>query len=250
MHASRLALGFLALAAAGPALADDEPGPVSCTGSLTLISDYRFRGLTQTAEDPALQGSVECAHASGLYGGLWASNVSWLSDLSTDDAHLSSSLEIDYYAGWRHGFAEGWGLDVGVYGYYYPGDYPRGFVLPYTTELYAGVTYSTFGAKYWHTVTNAFGFADSKNSGYLEVNWNPVLAEGWTLNLHAGRQRIDGSSDFDYSDWKVGVTKDLGHGFALAAAYVDTSADDDLYVNPQGDQLGDATIVVSLAKSF
>lgn len=252
MHASRLAsyVALTALASAAlPAAAEDEGG-VACTGSLTLISDYRFRGLTQTNTDPALQGSVECALPSGLYGGLWGSNVSWLADLSTSSAPLSSSLEIDYYAGWRHAFASGVGLDVGAYGYYYPGDYPSGFVLPYTTELFVGVSYATFGAKYWHTVTNAFGFSDSKNSGYLEANWNPVLGAGWTLNLHAGHQRIDGAGDYDYSDFKVGVTKDLGKGFAFAAAWIGTDADDDFYTNPYGEQLGDGTVVVSIAKSF
>jgi len=248
---SRLALGVLALASAGPALADDPAPAIACTGSLTAASDYRFRGLTQTSEDPAVQGSIECAHASsGVYAGVWASNVSWLSDLSSADLPVSNSLEVDYYAGWRHGFGEGWGLDVGVYGYYYPGDYPHGFVRPYTTDVFAGVTYATFGAKLWHTVTNAFGFADSHDSDYLEANWNPTFGEGWTLNLHAGHQRIDAFGDADYTDWKVGVTKDLGKGFSASAAYIDTNADDAVYTNPQGEQLGDATVVVTIAKSF
>jgi uncharacterized protein (TIGR02001 family) len=246
----RLALLTLALGAALPAHAEEEVPAINCTGTLTLASDYRFRGLTQTNEDPALQGSIECAHASGFYAGLWASNVSWLSDLSSADLPISSSLEIDYYAGYRMSFAEGWGLDVGAYGYYYPGDYPRGFTRPYTTEVFAGVTYDVVGVKYWHTVTNAFGFADSHNSGYLEANYNPVLGAGWTLNLHAGHQRIDGSDDFDYTDWKVGVTKDLGRGFSFAVAYIDSNADEDLYLNPYGEELGDATVVVSLAKAF
>ena len=228
----------------------DENSSVACSGSLSLISNYRFRGLTQTNSDPALQGSLECAHTSGFYAGLWGSNVSWLSDLSSADVPISNSLELDYYGGYRGAFAEGWGFDVGVYGYYYPGDYPHGFIRPYTTELFAGLTYATAGIKYWHSVTNAFGFGDSKNSGYLEANYNPAIGSGWTLNLHAGHQRIDSSSDFDYSDWKVGVSKDLGKGRTLAAAYVDTNADRVFYTNPYGEYVGDAVVTVSIAQAF
>jgi uncharacterized protein (TIGR02001 family) len=231
---------------AGPVAADDW----TVSGTATLTSDYRFRGLTQTNDEPAAQVGVEGVHASGWYVGAWASNVSWLSDLSTPAAPISNSLEIDYYAGWRGTFGERFGVDVGAAGYCYPGDYPDGFNRPYTTELYAALTYAAFAAKYWIAVTDAYGFVDSEGSDYLEANWNPAFGAGWTVNLHVGHQRIDGTDDADYTDWKVGVTKAFGAGWSVAAAYVDTNADDAVYVNPFGEELGESTAVVSVAKSF
>jgi len=62
-----------------------------------LYSQYIFRGLTQTREDPALQGGVDYSHSNGFYVGMWGSNISWLTDA---DAYKSSSLEIDIYAGY------------------------------------------------------------------------------------------------------------------------------------------------------
>ena len=240
-----LTLLAAALAAAPCARADWTVG-----GTATLTSDYRFRGLTQTNDEPAAQVGIEAVHASGFYAGTWASNVSWLSDLSTPAAPISNSIEIDYYAGYRGTLSDGFGFDVGAAGYYYPGDYPDGFNRPYTTELYAALTYDTFSAKYWIAVTDAYGFFDSEGSDYLEANWNPAFDGGWMINVHAGHQRIDGTDDADYTDWKVGVTKAFGTGWSVAAAYIDTNADEAVYINPFGEELGESTVVVTLAKTF
>ena len=71
------------------------------TGSVALTSDYVFRGVSQTDGKPALQGGIEFASEGGFYAGAWGSNVSWLSDLSTTAAPISSSLELDVYGGYR-----------------------------------------------------------------------------------------------------------------------------------------------------
>ena len=62
-------------------------------GSATLVSDYVFRGVSQTNQDPAVQAGVEWAADNGFYVGTWGSNISWLSDLSADDFEISSSVE-------------------------------------------------------------------------------------------------------------------------------------------------------------
>jgi uncharacterized protein (TIGR02001 family) len=118
------------------ALADDSPVS-KVIGSVSIASDYIFRGLSQTNRKPALQPSIEYDGASGWYVGAWASNVSWLSDVSTDDARVSNSVEIDGYAGYRGSLSPDWAYDVGLYTYYYPGTYPASFTRPYTTEAYA-----------------------------------------------------------------------------------------------------------------
>ena len=66
------------------------------SGTLTLTSDYLFRGITQTNEKPALQGGIEWAHDSGFYAGAWGSSISWLSD---SDPAVSSSVELDGFVG-------------------------------------------------------------------------------------------------------------------------------------------------------
>jgi uncharacterized protein (TIGR02001 family) len=230
--------------------AASEPASAGVTGTAALTSDYVFRGVSQTNGDPALQAGFEFAADSGWYAGLWGSNVSWLSDLSAAGAEISSSVEIDGYTGYRGRFSDAVSYDAGLIYYGYPGDFPSGFNEADTAELYFGVGWGAWAAKYSYTITDLFGYPDSDGSGYLELNANFPLAEGWTLNAHAGRQWIEDNEDFDYSDWKLGVTWAWVNGFTLAVAYVDTNADDALYTNPFGTQIADATALLTLTKAF
>ncbi|MEO8670824.1 MAG: TorF family putative porin [Tahibacter sp.] len=220
------------------------------TGTLALTNDYVFRGLSQTNRDPALQGGVEYSHASGWYVGAWGSNVSWLSDVSTSSAPVSSSLELDLYGGWRGNVSDSVKLDAGLYTYYYPGEYPSGFVLPYTTEAFFGVSVGPASVKYYHSLTNLFGFADTDGSGYLDASVNVEFSPSWMLNAHAGRQRVKNLATASYMDWKLGVTKTFSSNWSLALAYLDTSADRSVYTNPQSSYLGRATGVVTVTRSF
>ena len=105
------------------------------TGSVALTSDYVFRGVSQTDGKPALQGGIEFASEGGFYAGAWGSNVSWLSDLSTTAAPISSSLELDVYGGYRGKFSNAVSYDVGLLYYAYPGDFPGGFNSADTAEV-------------------------------------------------------------------------------------------------------------------
>ena len=220
------------------------------SGTLALTSDYLFRGLSQTNQEPALQGGVEYAHDSGIYAGIWGSNVSWLSDYSSASLPISNSVELDAYAGWRGNVSESLKLDAGVYTYYYPGDYPGGFVRPYTTEVFIGANFGPASLKYLHAVTNLFGFADSDGSGYLDANVNYEFSPGWVLNAHAGRQRVKRTSAASYTDWKLGVTRNFDAGWSLAVAYADTNAQRSVYTNAFGNFLGRATGTLTLTKAF
>jgi hypothetical protein len=68
------------------------------TGNIGIVSQYVFRGTTQTNQKPALQGGFDLTHDNGLYAGVWLSNISWISD--TNPA-ASASLEADIYGGWK-----------------------------------------------------------------------------------------------------------------------------------------------------
>lgn len=217
------------LAVAGQASAE-------VSGSVTVVSDYLFRGVTQTNEKPALQGGITWNHDSGFYAGAWGSSISWLSDADPD---VSSQVELDGFIGYAGSFGESdFGYDVGANYYWYPGDYPAGFTDPDTLELYVGLTYKFLSAKYWYATTDLFGIPDSDGSTNLDLAANWEFSEGWTLNTSIGKQWIE-NTDADYRFWKVGVTKAFESGFGIAAAYNDTDIDG-----------LDDTFTLALSKSF
>ncbi|MGH8157410.1 MAG: TorF family putative porin [Rhodanobacter sp.] len=231
--------------------ASAQSAPASTiTGNVAVVNDYLFRGLSQTNFDPAVQPGIEFDHASGWYIGAWGSNISWLSDASTTAAPISSSLEVDLYAGYRGSFGKDWSYDAGLYEYYYPGSYPAGFTRPYTTEAYASLGWSGLTLKYSYTLTNLFGVADSKRSGYLDLSWNYAFSPGWTFNSHVAHQDVAHASGASYTDWKLGVTRAFGGGYSVALAYYDTNAARSAYTNAYGHYLGRATGILTLSKSF
>jgi uncharacterized protein (TIGR02001 family) len=251
-------------AAAAPAAA--EPGPF--TANVTLVNDYRYRGISQSNFNPAIQGGFDYAHESGFYIGNWNSSISWISDaVSTMPGGQSTSapIEMDFYAGYKHDWSKGFIFDVGVLQYYYPtSGLPGGVNNPNTTELYVAQNFTALEAltgylKFSVAVTNLFGTANSSGSNYTDLTLNyDTGVWGLALNGHVGYQYLAGSNPvggsnnslYSYTDWKLGVTKDLGAGFSLGLAYVQTNAKDYAYVNPQGNNLGRAGVLVNLTKTF
>jgi uncharacterized protein (TIGR02001 family) len=100
--------------AAVPALADetDPPSDITVTGNATLVTDYRFRGLSLSGGDVAVQGSINVNHSSGLYAGVWASSL--------EDSAIYGHTEVDLYAGWTGEVTSGLTADVGLLYYVYP----------------------------------------------------------------------------------------------------------------------------------
>ncbi|MEZ5463483.1 TorF family putative porin [Dokdonella sp.] len=221
--------------------------PSSLGGSLDIASDYRFRGLTQTNGDPALQGGIEYASSSGFYTGAWGSNISWLSD---GQDSVSSSIELDGYAGFRGSWGDAVSYDIGLQYYWYPGSYPSGFNDADTWEGYASLGWSILTLKYSYAFTDLFGISDSEGSGYLDLSLSQGFAEKWTFDAHVGRQWVDGDNALSYTDWSLGLSYDIGSGFGVSLAYIDTNASKDLYTNAFGKYVGDATGVLTLSKAF
>lgn len=176
MRKTLIATAVLAALAASSSVMAEEAAPAehTFTANVTLASEYIYRGIGQTNRKPALQGGFDYSHASGLYAGVWGSNVSWLSDGRSD---VSSSLEVDLYGGYKNTFAGGdWNYDVGVLRYNYPGTYPDGYTKADTTELYGAIGWKWLTLKYSHVVSShIFGFTSSngadntRGSGYLEL---------------------------------------------------------------------------------
>jgi uncharacterized protein (TIGR02001 family) len=246
-----------------PAFAEDAPAAAAAptpavTSNVALVTNYLYRGISQTGTNPALQGGFDYAHASGFYAGAWGSNISWISDGGTA---TGASLELDTYLGMKNAFATDYSYDVGYLRYNYPGKYAAGATKADTDELYALVGYKWFTLKFSDSISTLFGTANSTGSTYIDLSASYAIGDsGYTLGAHAGRQNIVGSTadasraagaDPSYSDYKVSVTKDFS-GFLVGLAYSTTTAGTGAgqvnYVN--GNDNGKGTAVLSLARTF
>jgi uncharacterized protein (TIGR02001 family) len=234
--------GLLAsiLAAAVLAPATARAAETSLAFNVGAVSDYRYRGISQTRLKPALQGGVDLTLPQGIYLGAWASTIKWI-----DDAGGNADIEIDLYGGWKGEVAQGLTLDVGALTYQYPGNdlHPSAN----TTELYAAVSYAMFTLKYSHSLTNLFGFADSKGSGYLDLSASFDLGNGLILAPHVGHQTVRHISEASYTDYSVSISKDF-NGLVPSLAVVDT--DTDVYVGPNDKNLGRAGVVLGVKYNF
>jgi uncharacterized protein (TIGR02001 family) len=250
---------------AAPEAAPASPPPL--TANIGLFSTYRFRGIDQTYGKPALQGGVDYAHSSGFYVGNWNSNV------QAGAGYPGGNLEMDFYGGYKHAFGD-FGIDVGAYYYYYPGsDSAAGRIgAPANNrngnvasgrvdnkEIYIGGSWKFLSLKYSHSVGDYFSTPNTKNSGYLDLSANYDLGDGWGVNGHVGHLNFKNMNNADYTDWKLGVTKDLS-GWVIGASYIDTNAKGDCgkgefycFSNSGGTATKDAgkgTVVVSVSRTF
>ncbi len=245
MRKTLIASAFAA-AATLPGIAAAQESPHSISGNMGIFSDYRFRGISQTFEQPAIQGGIDYSHKSGFYVGNWNSNVN--SIVFTD-----GSIEMDVYGGYKFGIGPV-GMDVGLLQYYYPGAKNSAGDKYDTLEGYVGASWKWFTLKYSYAFTDFFSAPNSDGSGYLDFGFAMELAPKLSINAHFGNQTVKNASAADYSDWKVGVTYDLA-GWTLGAAYIDTDADSAVYtytspVTNKDKDLGKSTVVLSVSKSF
>jgi uncharacterized protein (TIGR02001 family) len=254
----------MSAAAAVPAIVHAQAAapqsPHSVTGNLAIVSDYRFRGISQSFGQPAIQGGIDYSHASGFYLGNWNSSVSGIS------YNGGGGIEMDFYGGFKKAFGDV-GIDVGLLQYYYPGAQVGNTSEKYDTlEAYAAVSWKWISAKYSVTTTDYFGTtaatnsactgSDSKGSGYLDITASYEIMPKLTLVGHFGNQTIKDCSPLEYSDYKIGATYDMS-GWLLGAAYVDTDADPAFYTysngntgSPKTKDIGKGTVVLSVFKSF
>lgn len=221
----------------------EDPKPVNeFSFNLGAVSDYRYRGISQTRRQAALQGGADYTHnPTGFYLGTWLSTIKWIKDAGGD-----SNVEWDIYGGKRGEIVDKVTYDVGVLSYVYPSNnlHPNAN----TTEVYGQLGWGPVYVKYSHSVTNLFGFADSKNSGYIDVGANIPVGD-FVINLHAGHQKVENNSTFSYTDWKVGVTRDFGF-LTGALAVIGTNTDNYVSPAPKSKDLGNTTLVLSISKTF
>ncbi len=216
--------------------------------NLGATTDYRYRGISQSNLKPALQGGADYTNnPTGLYAGTWLSSIKWITDAGGND-----NVEMDLYAGKRGDIATDLSYDVGVLSYVYPGNklgQVSGFVDANTTEIYGQLSYKVASLKYSQSVTNLFGFTNSKNSGYVDLSATIPLTETLGLGLHLGHQSVANSSAYSYTDWKIGLSHDFFE-VSFNASVVGTNAAKLLYVTPDGKFTGKTSLVLSATKTF
>lgn len=230
-----------ALAAPGLAAAQQPAAPQSphtIAGNVGLFSSYRFRGIDQTFSKPALQGGVDYSHSSGIYLGNWNSNI------NEGAGFPAGNLEMDFYGGWKKTWGD-WGLDIGAIYYYYPGSdanlatgthfvSPRDATKIHTgnvdnKEIYVGGSWKWLSLKYYHALDDYFSLPGTKGSRYVDLSATYDLGDGWGIVGHVGSFKLKGWSvgtdvtNGNYTDWRFGVTKDVG-GWVFGASYVDSDA--------------------------
>jgi uncharacterized protein (TIGR02001 family) len=237
------------LAIVAMALITATTAQAQVTGNLGLTSDYRFRGVSQTQNAPAVQGGIDYNHKSGLYVGNWNSSVS--SQMYTN----GSGVESDLYAGFKKDIYKGLTLDVGSYNYFYPRATNNTSTNFDTNELFAGLGYGPVSVKYSQSLSNYFGTANSKNSQYYQADFAQPLtyiSKNLSLLAHVGRTEVNNNSNLNYTDYNVGLGYNL-QGWELAAKYYTNSGTTSTFQTANtinGQRLYKDAAVVSVSKSF
>lgn len=225
MKNKSLALALAGLGLTAPLVYAEEEAASPVAGNVTFVSNYVVRGVSQTNFKPAVQGTVEYSHPSGVYAGLFGSNVSWMGDAwqapgaggdAADpvlgfspygsNSKISGSFELDVYAGVRNKLAGDLSYDVGAVYYYYPGTYnldtsaatgAPGLKKPDTAEVYAGLGWKWFTAKVWYAVSDGvFMVSNARGTTYANLQGTfPIGDSGFTLIGAAGTWMFKGEME-------------------------------------------------------
>jgi len=261
-------------AASAPAAAPTPDWTV--TGNATLISDYRFRGFTQTNFGPAFQGGFDVAHASGFYLGNWNSNVA-------QALYNGASLETDLYGGYKGELMKDLGYDVGVIHYMYAksgkdyqaplaGNAPgpaQGKKID-NTEIYGGLTYGPFSGKLFYVTGDYFKTAalagqpyKTDKSTYLDLNYSQEFS-GITLGAHYGLLTLRNAKFFTTAadpvatplsktvgDYKLSAGMDVGGGYIGTLAVYGTTKRGYFATDlAAAKSAGKTALVLSIGKTF
>jgi uncharacterized protein (TIGR02001 family) len=230
--------------AATPAFAQDaSPVPAfTVTGNVAVVSDYRFRGVSLSAGDPAVQGGITLNHSSGFYVGAWSSSI--------DGGPLYGEQELDLYGGWTGDVASGVTVDVGLLKYVYPTNDvgPADYWEPYAsvaTQL--GPVHAKLGVAYaWDQ--DSLGNEDNLyiyTNVDLGVPNTPVTVSGhlgYTDGVLAP-PLLAGTGDDSGFDWSLGGSVTVLPGLSLGGAYIGTEG-------PSIDGFTDDTLVATLTFSM
>jgi len=204
-----------------------------------VVTDYRYRGISQSRLQPALQGGVDFT-AGAFYLGAWASTIKWIKDAPYNGG---ANVEIDLYGGYKGEISKGVAYDIGGLAYQYPSN---GLTPSANTfELYGAITVGPVTAKYSHSTTNLFGTANSKGSGYFDLSATFDVG-GFAVTPHIGRQTVKNLNASSYTDYSLAISKEIS-GITWSATLVDTNTS--AYTGA-GKDLGKSGIVLGTKMAF
>lgn len=217
---------------------EEASGPIEVSGNVAVVSDYRFRGVSFSGGDFALQGGIDAAHESGLYFGTWGSTI---------DANGGfGEMELDVYGGWSGDVSDGVTVDVGLLYYLYPTEdtgADTDYFEPYASVATTlGPVGATLGVAYaWKQDTlgnqdNLYLYTDFE-LGVADTPISLTAHVGYTDGLFA--TQLDGTS----FDWGVGASYAVTDSLSLGVNYVDTQG-------PGINKLTDAGFFVTLGYSM
>lgn len=217
-----------------------ESVALDLSGGITVVSDYRFRGVSNSDGMPAIQGFAEIAHRSGMYGGAWASTLPNESDYGHS--------EIDLYVGWSGALNPHISAKAELIYYLYPNARTiPGFA---SNSFEASVAFSATGGAVTPTVGVAYawpqGALDGRSNTYVFAEAEaPIRHTPLSVKAHVGY--TDGSYSISPSghnlDWSLGVDLELPKGFLLGVQYVGID-------RPRIESLSNDTVIFKIEKSF
>jgi uncharacterized protein (TIGR02001 family) len=175
----------------------------------TAVSDYDFRGFSQSAKDPALQASADYAFGeSGFAVGAWASNVDFDND---------ADIELDLYGGYTGEINDTFSWNTGFVYYSYPGSDDAGEFV----EVYLGFNAGNFGFKQWYT-NNLFD--TDVDAMYTEANYTQPIGDNFSLGFHLGYAWGDGWDDIETTDYAIQANYTVGN-FTIFGKFTGTDSD-------------------------
>jgi uncharacterized protein (TIGR02001 family) len=218
---SKLLLAALATSSAAFAQTAPAAAESAIAYNVGVVSEYRYRGISQTTGDPALQGGVDYTNTNGFYAGAWASTIKWIKDAGSN---AKGPVELDLYGGYKFE-AGGLAYDVGYLRYEYINNtYTKaGYSNANTDEVYGAATFGPATLKYSYAFSNLFGWNNSKGSTYWDLSATFDLGNGYSLVPHAGRQVVKNNVGANYTDIALTLNKDLGDGLSLSLAAISTN---------------------------
>ncbi len=223
--------------------------PKTMSGTVWFTTDYVFRGVSNTDEHPAIQGSLDYTF-KGFYAGIWGSNTSF-----TD-----AGIEVDYYAGYTGSLGNlGYDIMAIYYGYPEGGSNPE----PDYFEAHLGLSYKFEGLALEPVLGAGYNFSpdffgEDGIGHYFNATLDLSLPYGLTLGGEIGYQDVegdkstgnklgmDGNDGFDYVHWRISLTKEIPDWFKLDLSYHDTDSDAENFF---GD-IADARVVFTISRTF
>ena len=214
------------------------------SANVALVSDYRFRGISQTDTNAAIQGGFDAAFEPGFYLGTWASSVDF-GDID-DGSGSYGTMEIDYYTGWAGPIGDtDFAIDVGYAYYQYPGDtvdptgdYGEFYIKPSWKDLGLSVFYS-----------DDF-YAETGEAWYYAADYSLGFLEDFSVGFHVGYSDFEDEFLTDNADSYTDYSVTLGYSFKgvdFSVAWVGTDLDDTECFDSN---LCDDTAVFSISKSL